>query len=131
MNNKIYIAGKMTGDADYKVKFRLAESNLNIAMRRCAVNKCCRDCRFYSRDYVYGCRIYDLFPSKIEIVNPIDFNLEGKSRFVTMLICLHRLRQCSYVYMLADWRESRGARKEHWLAKLLKKRIIYERQENQ
>lgn len=127
MNNRIYIAGKITGDPDHKVKFRLAESDINNAIRRCAANKFCRDCRFYSRDYVYGCRIYDLFPDKIEVVNPIDFGLEGKSWLVAMIICLHRLRKCSYVYMLKDWRQSRGARIEHRYAKFLKKRIIYER----
>ena len=126
MNNRIYIAGKITGDPDYKEKFRLAEWNINNAIRRCRDSKCCRDCRFYCRDYVYMCKIYDLFPSKIEIVNPIDFGLAGKSWLVAMIVCLHRLRKCSYVYMLKDWRQSRGARKEHRYAKFLKKRIIYE-----
>ena len=42
-----------------------------------------------------------------------------------MVVCFFMLLRCSYVYMLADWRDSKGATKEHRWAKIMHKRIIY------
>ena len=125
MNNRIYIAGKITGDNDYKAKFKSARYNIEMARHNCSKSRC-QECPFYDRNYVTACRIFDLFPDYFEIVNPVDFHLEGKPYWITMLICRHKLRNCSYVYFLNDWEQSRGAKMEHRWALRWKKRIIYQ-----
>ena len=96
INERIYIAGKITGDADYKAKFRNAETVL-LAM-----------------DWNYWF-----------IVNPVKECKEHWSWLRCMIKCLFLLKDCKYVAMLPDWRESRGARIEHSVAKRLNKTIIY------
>lgn len=39
------------------------------------------------------------------------------------------LLKCDVIYMLLDWKTSRGARLEHWLAKRYHKQVIYEAKE--
>ena len=134
MNNKIYIAGKISGDEDYKTKFKYIEAILKEARVECTTtrikpNDICRDCSgcpFFDRHYVIACRIYEVFPDNIEVVNPVDFDLEGRPYWVAMLKCLWELSRCKYVYMLRDWRQSRGAQVEHRWALRLKKQIIYQ-----
>jgi hypothetical protein len=41
------------------------------------------------------------------------------------------LLKCDVIYMLLDWKTSRGARLEHWLAKRYHKQVIYEAKEQQ
>lgn len=43
-----------------------------------------------------------------------------------MLIDFAQIRKVDSLYMLNNWRESRGARAEERFARLLKKKIIYE-----
>ena len=43
-----------------------------------------------------------------------------------MIVCVWRLMGCSYVYCLNDWQESRGARIENRVARMLGKKIIYQ-----
>jgi len=128
MNNKIYIAGKITGDEDYRAKFKAAEAQLNEARQRCVktYHNQCRSCIFYDRNWCTTCRISDVLPQQLEVVNPVDFDLEGRSYWLAMLKCLWELSRCKYVYMLRDWRQSRGAQKEHNWALRLKKQIIYQ-----
>lgn len=126
-NNRIYIAGKITGDPDYKAKFKLAEANLTQARRRCAIGRPCGDCLFKDRDYITHCRIYDIFPNQLDVVNPVDFASESKPYWLTMLVYLFHLHRSTYVYFLRDWKESRGARIEHRWAKWFKKKIIYQK----
>lgn len=127
MNNKIYIAGKITGDIDYKAKFKNAQYLLEFARRDCPKFKQCRDCLFYDRNYVTTCRISSVFPNQLEIVNPITFGVENRPWLFAMFYCIRRLLGCSYIYMLNDWEQSRGAKWEHWFAKLFNKQIIYQK----
>lgn len=111
MNNRVYIAGKVTGDPDYKAKFEKAEEKV-------------RDFAFFDRQGVKAA-IAGWF--NFEPVSPAAFIPEGTRWHIAMPRCLLRLAFCSYVYMLKDWQESRGARKEHSLAQFLHKQIIYEK----
>lgn len=93
---RIYIAGKITGDAEYRVKFRAAELHL------------------VRQGWEPG-----------RIVNPVKACRESWPWWRCMMRCLRLLAGCGWVAMLPDWRESRGARIEHRWAFLLGKEIIY------
>ena len=129
MNNKIFISGKITGDDDYKAKFKYAESQLVEARRWCGntYHNNCRHCIFYDRNWVTTCRISSLFPQQLEVVNPVDFDLEGQPYWLAIIKCLWKLSRCKYVYMLRDWKESKGAQIEHRWAQRLNKKIIYQK----
>jgi len=127
MNTKIYIAGRITGDEGYRAKFKAAEATLKQDHDQCVKHHGpCRGCAFQDYRYVTLCRIYDVWPQDIEIVNPVDFDLEGRPYWIAMIKCLWKLSRCKYVYFLRDWRYSRGAQKEHRWAKRLHKQIIYQ-----
>lgn len=96
INERIYLAGKITGDADYKAKFRKATAVLE------------------SMDWNYWF-----------IVNPTIECKEHWSWLRCMVKCLFLLKGCKWVAMLPDWKESRGARIEHRVAQWLGKDIIY------
>lgn len=125
--NKIYIAGKITGDPDYQYKFEAAAYELADARRRCSPQHRCKGCIFYNRDYVTTCRISSVFPNQLEIVNPATFDVNGKVYWRTMFYCVRKLLKCEYIFMLNDWQQSRGARIEHRIAKLFHKQIIYQK----
>jgi hypothetical protein len=133
MNNKIYIAGRITGDPGYKAKFKATEAMLSQARRFCKEraqrneHQHCSGCPFYDRDYITMCRISDIFPRQIEVVNPVDFGLDGKPYWPAIIYCLWQLSQCRYVYFIRDWKQSRGAQIEHRWARWLKKQIIYQK----
>lgn len=64
----------------------------------------------------------------IEIVNPlflkgIYFDIPHKE---AMEICLKELKTCSHIYMLKDWKESKGAMMEHQFAMDNGIKIIYQ-----
>lgn len=113
MNNKIYIAGKVTGDPGYKDKFKDAEAQV-------------RDFCFFDK---HGVREAMADWSGFQPVSPAKFIPEGMGWRWAMALCIIRLIGCSYVYMLQDWQDSRGARKEHRWARFLRKTIIYQGQQ--
>ena len=116
MNNKIYIAGRITGDPHYRAKFKSAEAAV-------------KDWRFFDRhgvNYYIRHNHFGFVP-----VNPTEFTLLGhdlaECRWsLAMVVCLCKLVRCSYVYMLKDWKQSKGASVEHRWAKFLGKEIIYQ-----
>lgn len=119
MNNKIYIAGRITGDTNYKAKFLKAEEEVSDF------------CFFDLHGVKAAIRIGSC---EFEPVNPTHFTffgslLEKYSWTVSMAVCIHNLLWCSYVYMLDDWKESRGARVEHRIAKLTGKILIYQKRQ--
>ena len=132
MNNRIFISGKVTGDDGYKAKFKATESTLAQARRICSERterrelQSCTGCPFHDRRWVTTCRISDIFPQQLQVVNPVDLDLEGKPYWLAMLKCLWQMRKCRYVYFLRDWKDSRGAQKEHRWAVRWKKQIIYQ-----
>lgn len=116
MNNRIYIAGRITGDPNYTEKFNSAVKTV-------------KQWWFFERHGVKAALRLGRFG--FDVVNPVEFTLFGRtldkySWTVCMIVCLFRLVRCSYVYMLHDWHESKGATLEHKAAKFLRKQIIYQ-----
>lgn len=118
MNDKIYISGRITGDPDYKEKFRHAENEIYSSL--------------FSLNHTPAEWI-DRYnrPMRFHPVNPDSFRLFGKPLncfpwCVAMVVCLFHLVGCSNVYMLHKWQTSRGATIEYRVAKLLKKHIIHQ-----
>lgn len=97
---KVYIAGKVTGDPEYREKFEAAEQHLRET----------------------GCFAEDA------IINPAKACPDGWSWLRCMLHCMRLLAGCSMVLFLPDWRESRGAKIEHLEARMLRKHIVYTNQ---
>ncbi|MBR4787874.1 MAG: DUF4406 domain-containing protein [Bacteroidales bacterium] len=96
-NNKVYIAGKITGDAKYREKFAQAERYLTEWL--------------------------EWKPE--EVVNPVKECCQRWPWWRCMLRCLRLICGCKFVAMLPDWNESRGARIEHGWAQMIGKVILY------
>lgn len=97
-NKKIYIAGKISGEQRWSVfsKFMAAESQVKLKYPGC------------------------------EVVNPIRFCGSEWPWLDCMRVCITHLMGCDAIYMLKDWKQSRGARLEHFIALKLGMRIIKE-----
>lgn len=81
---RIYISGKVTGDQNYKYKFKRAEEDL------------------YTK--------YALFGPKVESMPSKDhLKLDDKTWDECMIECLACLNSCDTIYMLKDWKDSTGA----------------------
>lgn len=94
---KAYISGKITGAEDYEERFEAAEKYLN------------------SKGY--------------EVVNPVKkcSHLPENSAWSDyMKVCVKELADCTHIYMLKDWNNSKGAIVERWLANSLEIEIIFE-----
>jgi len=84
--NKIYISGKITGDDNFKEKFSNAKT-------RCII----------------------LGFELDEILNPCELP-ECHTWQDYMIMDIKELFECSHIFMLRDWKESKGARIEHSIA---------------
>ena len=91
--NKIYISGKITGDDNFKKKFKVAESKLRKS----------------------GWRI---------IANPTSFPA-ALTWEAYMIQDIRELFTCDAIFMIDDWKESKGAKIEHAIALNCNKLIIY------
>lgn len=101
---KIYISGKITGDPNYKEKFKKAVHFL-----------------IENKD--------DFFPLEKEsfIINPAELQLpENASWSDYMKIDIKTLLDCDAIYMLKDWKESEGAKLEHHIADKMNIKIFYQ-----
>lgn len=96
-NKSIYISGKITGDPNYYLKFHAAQDYLEV---------------------VQGWNYWS-------IVNPVEHCNPEWPWWRCMAKDLRLLLKCRHVAMIPGWEESRGARIEHRVARLLKKEIIY------
>lgn len=96
---KVYISGKITGLPIYE-----------------------------SRLYFLTAKVY-LECLKHTVINPFDLKpfLGIKTYFCYMISDLWNLMFCDAIYMLPNWKESRGARIENAFAKLLGLKIIYQK----
>lgn len=94
-NDKIYLAGKVTGDPWYKKKFEAGVKHLE-----------------------------ELGWKRENIVNPAQEVPEGTPWLKAMWKSLGLLRRCGWVALLPDWKESWGARIEHLVAKVTMKWIV-------
>lgn len=59
-------------------------------------------------------------------VNPTRLCREWWSWMRCMVVCIWHLMGCDEIYMLQSWQDSRGARIEHRIARILGMNIIYE-----
>ena len=81
---RIYISGKVTGDKNYKYKFKRAEEDLYLK--------------------------YALFEPKVESMpSKYHLKLDDKRWDECMIECLACLNSCDTIYMLKDWKDSPGA----------------------
>lgn len=96
--DKVYISGKISGMDLIKAEFIFL---------------------FYEEHL----KDYDL-----KIVNPVRIKHDhDKSWEMYMRVDLiHMLKSCGCIYMLPNWKKSRGARIEHYLAKELGLTIVYD-----
>lgn len=91
---KIYIAGKITGDSDYKSKFGEAQKILE------------------ERGY--------------EVENPATLPERPDWEYEDYMKECYRMQQtCSATYLLPDWVDSKGAKREEVQAQKLKHEIYY------
>ena len=96
----IFIAGKITGDEHYKVKFFDAKWRLR-------------------KKYDGWC-----------VISPTDIDMVNLEYEECLDITKKIIEHIDIVYMLKDWKNSNGARIEHDYAKSLGKKIVYEGEED-
>lgn len=77
---KIYIAGKITGNPNYKEQFAAAEKKLKAEGH--------------------------------QVINP-TWKPEGLTYKQYIDMGLMELQQCDVIYLLSDWKDSKGARMEY------------------
>lgn len=94
---KIYIAGKITGNPNYKEQFAAAEERLKAEGH--------------------------------QVINP-TWKPEGLSYKQYIDMGLMELQQCDVIYLLSNWRDSKGARFEYIYALTVKLDIRYEEHES-
>ena len=100
---KIYIAGKTSGTdlAETKQKFQDAEMELYLKFRATL--------------------------NSWRIINPTKLGLTFKDSWLKyMIVSIWHLLKCRSIYMLKDWRDSRGAKIEFWIAVVLNYKIIFQ-----
>jgi hypothetical protein len=98
MLHTVYISGKISGTTDYHEKFENAETLLKTI-------------------------------GYLHVINPVKLdhgnNTEWHQFMITDIAAI-LTTQCKTMYMLKDWRESRGARIEHAIAIETGMRVLYE-----
>ena len=98
----IYVSGKITGTSDYAERFSAAED------------------RLIAEGY--------------EVLNPVRegkrlehyLELEKPTWVQYMKYDIAIMMKADYIYMMSGWNQSKGARLEHFLARVLNYNIIYE-----
>ena len=104
MKKVIYVSGKITGTSDYADRFSAVENKL--------------------------------IAEGYEVLNPVregkwlEHYLEpGKPTWDQyMKYAIAAMMKADYIYMMCGWNQSKGARLEHFLARVLNYNIIYEEQ---
>lgn len=97
---KIYIAGKVTGELPYKYRHKFGYTATKLRAEGHSVI------------------------NPVEINDPLDkgdFDYEDR-----MVLCFAAIAICDAVYMLEDWHNSPGAKREHEYAVNAGKKIIYQ-----
>jgi hypothetical protein len=62
-----------------------------------------------------------------KVINPISICKSTYPWWLCMTICLYNLIfKADYIYMLDNWKDSRGAKIEHAVARKIGKEVIYE-----
>ena len=99
----IFISGKVSGMdlEETRRKFFKAEQEI------------------YDHNYFYSLRR--------EVINPMKLGLTFKDSWLKcMLVSICNLLKCKSIYMINDYQDSKGARIELWIAKVLKYKIYYQ-----
>lgn len=94
---KIYIAGKITGEDAGSV---FVKFNMNE---------------------------FKLKKEGHEVVNPLKITSQSWTWEKCMKACIEALRTCDSIFMLRDWKNSRGAVLEHQIAQIYGLNIIYQK----
>ncbi len=96
-NNKIYIAGKVTG-----LNYEDVKEEFNQAAEICA-------------------------SQGFEVVNPLTIiNNKNEDWATAMRKCIKALCDCSHIFMISNWEESKGAKLENKIAREIGIICIYE-----
>lgn len=99
-NDKVFISGKITGEPLMPCIAKFVDAKLDLMIGRRILN----------------------------VVNPL--NLEGIYFGIgheeALKICLAELKTCAAIFMLKDWKESKGAQIEHDFALKNNIKIIYQ-----
>lgn len=103
LKERIYIAGKVSG-LNYNYawhQFAAAEKHLTSQGRKTGKRQ--------------------------KVVNPMVICRKEWSWLRCMIVCLRYLIQCDTIYLLENWKYSRGAKIEYTIACLLRKNIIFQK----
>ena len=100
----IYVSGKITGTSDYVARFSTVEDKL--------------------------------IAEGYEVLNPVRegkrlercLETEKPTWVQYMKYAIATMMKADYIYMMSGWKQSKGARLEHFLARVLNYNIIYEEQ---
>jgi hypothetical protein len=79
----------------------------------------------YIRTWYKFLDVEESYARKGEVINPLKICKTYWSWFRCMLVCIWNLRRATDIIMLPDWKESRGARIEYWIAKKILKLTIF------
>lgn len=91
--------------------------------------------KVYISGKITGCKNWEalfkeaeikLIYKKYEVVSPRTIGSKELSWSENMKLCIKALCDCDAIYMLKNWRRSKGARIERFIAKKLGLKIIYE-----
>ena len=110
MTKKIFISGKITGDPIEQCLQKFASAEWSISRKMKLATK-------PQMDSGHDCTISPLYLPGIYF---------GIPHADAMKICMESLKECTHIYMLKDWKESKGATIEHEWAKENGLEIIYE-----
>ena len=100
----IYVSGKITGTSDYVARFSTVEDKL--------------------------------IAEGYEVLNPVRegkrlehcLETEKPTWVQYMKYAIATMMKADYIYMMSGWKQSKGARLEHFLSRVLNYNIIYEEQ---
>lgn len=101
-NRKIFLSGKITGEPIYETIYKF----------------------FHAQNDMYR-----KFGRSTELIDPftikgIHFGISHKE---AMKLCFEQLKDCTHIYMLKCWKDSKGAKMEHEFAKDNDINIIYQK----
>ena len=94
---KIYLSGRITGAADYRLRFSAAEKLL----------------RSKGFDVINPAAVADMLPRETEYMEYLD-------------IGLRMMKSCDAVYLMEGWKDSKGARLEKAYAECMGLHVIHE-----
>lgn len=125
---RVYISGKISGleKAEYTARFRQGENDARAYFAQFGADEI--KLHYISgRDpqQIYYVGYEDEKAAQIQIINPLDIK-EGLTYNDCMRNDITAMMRCNGIWMLNNWKDSKGARFEHYIAKWLNFAIGYE-----